>query len=58
MLHACDQRFDVTENLKNFCELNKALSIYLLGSDVVILMIPLKKNFNSFIKYLDICIKY
>jgi hypothetical protein len=24
MLHACDQRFDVTENLKNFCELNKA----------------------------------
>ena len=25
MLYACDQRFDVTENLKNFCELNKAL---------------------------------
>ena len=25
MLHACDQRFDVTENLENFCELNKAL---------------------------------
>ena len=24
MLHAYDQRFDVTENLKNFCELNKA----------------------------------
>jgi hypothetical protein len=24
MLHACDQRFDVTENLENFCELNKA----------------------------------
>ncbi|KAG0520891.1 hypothetical protein BDA96_08G113600 [Sorghum bicolor] len=28
MLHACDQRFDVTGNLENFCELNKAL-IYL-----------------------------
>ena len=27
MLHACDQRFDVTENLKNFCELNKSLVI-------------------------------
>ena len=25
MLHACDQRFDVTGNLENFCELNKAL---------------------------------
>jgi len=24
MLHACDQRFDVTRNLENFCELNKA----------------------------------
>jgi len=24
MLHACDQKFDVTENLENFCELNKA----------------------------------
>jgi hypothetical protein len=24
MLHACDQRFDVTGNLENFCELNKA----------------------------------
>ena len=24
MLYACDQRFDVTENLENFCELNKA----------------------------------
>jgi len=23
-LHACNQRFDVTENLENFCELNKA----------------------------------
>jgi hypothetical protein len=22
---ACDQRFDVTGNLENFCELNKAL---------------------------------
>jgi len=28
MLHACDQRFDVTGNLKNFCELNKAYIIY------------------------------
>jgi hypothetical protein len=27
MLHACDLRFDVTESLENFCELNKA-SIY------------------------------
>jgi len=25
MLHAYDQRFDVTGNLENFCELNKAL---------------------------------
>ena len=25
MLHACNQRFDVTENLEKFCELNKAL---------------------------------
>jgi len=25
MLHAYDQRFDVTENLENFCELNEAL---------------------------------
>ena len=24
MLHACDQRFDVTENFENFLELNKA----------------------------------
>jgi hypothetical protein len=23
MLNACDQRFDVTGNLENFCELNK-----------------------------------
>ena len=23
MLHACDQRFDVTENFENFYELNK-----------------------------------
>ena len=25
MLYACDQRFDVTKNLENFCKLNKAL---------------------------------
>ena len=25
MLHAFDQKFDVMENLENFCELNKAL---------------------------------
>jgi len=25
MLYAYDQRFDVTGNLENFCELNKAL---------------------------------
>ena len=25
MLHAYDQRFDVTGNLENFCELNNAL---------------------------------
>ena len=25
MLHAYDQKFDVTKNLENFCELNKAL---------------------------------
>jgi hypothetical protein len=25
MLHAYDQRFDVTGNLKNFCELKKTL---------------------------------
>ena len=25
MLHACDQKFDVTENLEIFCELNKGL---------------------------------
>jgi len=24
MLHVCDQRFDVTENLEIFCQLNKA----------------------------------
>ena len=24
MFHTCDQRFDVTGNLKFFCELNKA----------------------------------
>ena len=27
MLHAYDQRFDVTENLENFCKLNKAKSV-------------------------------
>jgi len=27
MLHTCDQRFDVTGNLENFCELNKTLII-------------------------------
>jgi len=27
MLHACDQRFDVTENLENFYELNEALVV-------------------------------
>ena len=27
MLHACDQRFDVIGNFKNFCELNKALAM-------------------------------
>ena len=26
MLHACDQRFDVTKNLENCCELNCAAS--------------------------------
>ena len=25
MLHVCAARFDVTENLEKFCELNKAL---------------------------------
>ena len=25
MLHACNQKFDVTENLENFCELIKAI---------------------------------
>jgi len=25
MLHACDQRFDVTGNFENFCELNQGL---------------------------------
>jgi len=25
MFHACDKIFDVTGNLENFCELNKAL---------------------------------
>ena len=24
MLHAWDQKFDVTRNIENFCELNKA----------------------------------
>jgi len=28
MLHACGQRFDVTGNLENFSELNKALMFY------------------------------
>jgi len=28
VIHAYDQRFDVTWNLENFCELNKALVIY------------------------------
>jgi len=28
MHHTCDQKFDLTENLKNFCELNKALLIF------------------------------
>ena len=28
MLYACDQRFDVTKNLENFCELNKALMLH------------------------------
>jgi len=32
MLYACDQRFDVTGNLENFCELNKALGGGALGS--------------------------
>ena len=33
MLHACDQKFDMTENLKNFCELNKALWDKQLGTE-------------------------
>ena len=28
MLHAHDQRFDVTENLENFYELNKAVYLF------------------------------
>ena len=28
MHHACDQRFDVTENLENFCKLNKASLVH------------------------------
>jgi hypothetical protein len=31
MLHACDQRFNVTGNLENFCELKKAKAGYSLG---------------------------
>ena len=27
MLHPCDQKFDVTGNLENFCELNKTLDM-------------------------------
>jgi hypothetical protein len=30
MLHACVQRFDVIENLKNFWKLNKAISLFLM----------------------------
>jgi len=29
MLHVCNQRFDMTENFENFCELNKALYMYM-----------------------------
>ena len=36
MLHAYDQRFDVTGNLENFCELNKA--IVLLPNDFGLLL--------------------
>jgi len=32
MLHACDQRFDVTGNLENFYELNKASANFELVS--------------------------
>ena len=31
MLHACAVRFDVTENLEKFCELNKAIGYYFGG---------------------------
>ena len=35
MLHAYDQRFDVTRNLKNFCELNKYYYSMALFSEVI-----------------------
>jgi hypothetical protein len=33
MLHACNQRFDVTGNLENFCELNKSHQIFELYAE-------------------------
>jgi hypothetical protein len=32
MLYACDQKFDVTGNLENFCELNKAMCVVHVSS--------------------------
>ena len=33
MLHAYDQRFDVTENLKIFCKLNRLIPKYFTNMD-------------------------
>ena len=39
MLHACDQKFDVTENLENFCKLNKVSALlYCCTSSVCTLL--------------------
>ena len=41
MLHACDQIFDVTRNLENFCELNKRQYVTIYGWSI-----KYKKNKN------------
>ena len=47
MLYACDQRFDVTENLENFCQLNKASSWSCPPFGVLYLIMELQRNYIS-----------
>jgi len=55
MLHACDQRFDVTGNFENFCELNKALVLDLFFQIAIVVFSFIFDNFYLTIDYL--CLK-